>query len=251
MIAPSLMTAALLASSWPQLDSTATLRGKASSSFNGHPLAGVMISVPAAQKFVVTDSAGRFWLGGLPSGVQLIRVSYDGRETNYFQFALRGQHVKDIAVLLDIEAVDLDPIVVEVRQVNGQRDLAGFFERRGWYRGFARFFTREEIDHVRPTKISGLLTLEGIATRCFELCMPTRFSRGALCAVPINVNGLPWGEDNFDRIEVSQVAAVEVYRGEPPYGLSPALAVSPGSSIWMGGGFPTRGNCGLVMIWTR
>ncbi len=81
--------------------------------------------------------------------------------------------------------------------------------------------------------------------------MPTRFSRGTLCAVPINVNGLPWGEDNYDRIDVSQVAAVEVYRGEPPYGLSPALAVSAGSSIWMGGGFPSRGTCGLVMIWTR
>ena len=234
-----------------QTPSVATLRGTASSSFNGHPLAGVMISVPAARKFVVTDSSGSFWLGGLPTGVQLIRVSFDGRETDYFQFELRGQHVKQIAVLLDVEAIDLDPVVVEVRQVNGQRDLAGFYERRDWYRGFARFFTREEIDQVRPTRISSLLTLEGIATRCFELCMPTRFSRGALCAVPINVNGMPWGEDNYDRIDVSRVAAVEVYRGEPPYGLSPALAVSAGSSIWMGGGFPTHGACGLVMIWTR
>lgn len=251
MIALSLMAAALVASSSPQLDFTATLRGKATSSFNGHPLAGVMISVPAVEKFVVTDSSGTFYLSGLPSGMQLIRVSYDGRETNYFQFELRGDHVKQIAVLLDIEALDLAPVVVEVRQVNGQRDLAGFYERRGWYRGFARFFTREEIDQVRPEKISGLLTLAGIATRCFELCMPTRFSRGALCAVPINVDGLPWAEDNFDRIDVSQVAAVEVYRGEPPYGLSPALAVSPGSSTWMGGGFPGRGTCGLVMIWTR
>src|SRR6266566_1087004 len=164
-----------------QTPSVATLRGTASSSFNGHPLAGVMIAVPAARKFVVTDSSGSFWLGGLPTGLQLIRVSFDGRETDYFRFELRGEHVKRIAVLLDLEAVDLDPIVVEVRQVNGQRDLAGFYER----------------------------------------------------------------------LDVSRVAAVEVYRGEPPYGLSPSLAVSAGSSIWMGGGFPNRGNCGLVMIWTR
>src|SRR5437867_6448110 len=84
-----------------QTPSVATLRGTASSSFNGHPLAGVMISVPAARKFVVTDSSGSFWLGGLPTGVQLIRVSFDGRETDYFQFELRGQHVKQIAVLLE------------------------------------------------------------------------------------------------------------------------------------------------------
>jgi hypothetical protein len=227
------------------------IRGKASSSFNGRPIAGVMVSVPAAQKFVVTDSTGRFWLGGLPTGLQHIRVSYQGRETGDFVFQLQRRRPRQIAVLLDVEAFDLDPLVVEVRQPNGWRDLAGFYERRGWYRGFARFFTREEITRVRPTRISSLLTLEGIATRCFELCMPTRFSRGALCAVPINVNGLPWAEDNYDRIAVEDVAGVEVYRGEPPFGLSPALRVAPGSSVWMGGGFPSSGACGLVMIWTR
>jgi len=245
-----LMAATLLAVSH-QLDSAAVIRGKASSSFNGRPLAGVMISVPAAQKFVVTDVDGQFRLTGLPSGLQHIRVSYHGRETGDFQFVLQARRQKRLAVLLDVEAYDLSPLVVEVRGANYWRDLAGFYERRGWYRGFARFFTREEITHVRPTKISTLLTMEGIATRCFDLCMPTRFSRGALCAVPINVNGLPWAEDNYDRISIDDVAGVEVYRGEPPFGLSPVSRVTAGSSIWMGGGFPSAGSCGLVMIWTR
>ena len=250
MIAHLLVMATLVASSH-DVDTTAVLRGKASSSFNGRPLAGVMISVPAVQKWVVTDSTGTFRLTGLPAGLQRVRVSYEGRETGDFEFQLQSQRQKRIAVLLDVDAYDLNPLVVEVRGANYWRDLAGFYERRGWYRGFARFFTREEIAHVHPAKISSLLTMEGIATRCFEMCMPTRFSRGTLCAVPINVNGLPWAEDNFDRIAVDEVAGVEVYRGEPPFGLSSASRVTPNSSIWANGGYPSSNACGLVMIWTR
>src|SRR6266480_25925 len=133
-----LVAATLLAASH-QVDSTAVIRGKASSSFNGRPLVGVMISVPAARKFVVSDSNGQFRLTGLPSGLQHIRVSYEGRETGDFQFVLQPMRQKRIAVLLDVEAYDLSPLVVEVRGANYWRDLAGFYERRGWYRGFARF----------------------------------------------------------------------------------------------------------------
>ena len=251
MIAHLLATAMLFASRHQLADTTAALRGTASSSFNGKPLAGVMIAVPAVQKWVVTDSTGAFYLTGLPAGVQQVRVAYEGRETGDFEFHLQSQRQKRIAVLLDVEAYDLNPVVVEVRGANYRRDLAGFYERRGWYRGFARFFTREEITRVRPTTISTLLTMEGIATRCFDLCIPTRFSRGTLCAVPINVNGLPWAEDNYDRIAVEEVAGVEVYRGEPPFGLSAASRVSPTASMWAGGASANQGSCGLVMIWTR
>src|ERR1051325_9879576 len=298
---------ALLAASAPlnQVDTTAGLRGRAASSFNGRPLAGVMISVPAAHKFIVTDSTGAFWIAGLPPGGQIVRIAYEGRETEEYEFFLRSAHTKTIAVLLDVDAVNLDPLVVEARQANTWRDLAGFYERKRWYGGFARFFTREEIDRIQPNKIGTVLALEGIAVRCYAFCLPTRFSRGHLCVVPVNVNGLPWAEDNYahipitsvaaieiyrgdrksvvcssdllptrfsrghlcvvpvnvnglpwaednyDHIPITSVAAIEIYRGEPPYGLSPSLAVTPGSSVWMGGGFPSQNPCGLVLIWTR
>ena len=244
---------ALLAASAPlnQVDTTAGLRGRAASSFNGRPLAGVMISIPAAHKFIVTDSTGTFWIAGLPPGGQIVRIAYEGRETEEYEFFLRSAHTKTIAVLLDVDAVNLDPLVVEARQANTWRDLAGFYERKRWYGGFARFFTREEIDRIQPNKIGTVLALEGIAVRCYAFCLPTRFSRGHLCVVPVNVNGLPWAEDNYDHIPITSVAAIEIYRGEPPYGLSPSLAVTPGSSVWMGGGFPSQNPCGLVLIWTR
>lgn len=252
MIAIQILTALLLASSsHSQVDTTARLRGKAASSFNGRPLSGVMISIPAAHKFVVTDSTGVFWIDGLAPGAQVVRIAYEGRETQDYEFFLRSERTKTIAVLLDVDAVNLDPLVVEARQANTWRDLAGFYERKRWYGGFARFFTREEIERIQPTKIGTVLALEGIAVRCYAFCLPTRFSRGHLCVVPVNVNGLPWAEDNYDHIPVSSVAAIEIYRGEPPIGLSPSLAITPGSSIWMSGGFPTDNPCGLVLIWTR
>ena len=249
-----LVTAAIVASFLHlQVDTTGRINGSAISFFNGLPIGGVMISAPDVHKFVVTDSTGGFELAGLPTGQHAIRVSYEGRETQDFLFTLEADHTKRIAVVLDVDAVDLDPIVVEARQPNLWRDLAGFYERRRTYRGFAHFFTREEIARARLAKLSGLLTTEGIVTRCFRYleCFPTRFTRGILCAVPVSVDGVAQREMDYDQIAVSDVAGVEVYRGVPPADLSRSIQSGPGSSMWMGAGLPAAGSCGLVEIWTR
>ena len=136
-----------------QTDPGARLRGFAISSFNGQPLRGVVVAVPAARKFVVTDSSGAFLLSGLPGGDQRIRVSYEGRDTEEYEFTLRSGRTTRIAVLLDLEAMDLDPVVVEARDPDQQRDLGGFFARRDWYRGYGRFFTQEEIEKSQSTRI--------------------------------------------------------------------------------------------------
>src|SRR5437879_5663084 len=202
-------------------DTSARIRGAAISDFNGRPIAGVMISAREVKKFVVTDSDGQFALTGLPAGKRAIRVSYEGRETQDYLFTLQGQETKQIAVVLDVDADDLNPLVVEARQPDIWRDLAGFYERRRTYGAFAHFFTREEITRIRPTRLSGLLTLEGIVTRCYQDCRPTRFTRGKLCAVPVSVDGVALREMDYDRIAVSDVAGVAVYRGVPPAALNP------------------------------
>ena len=232
-------------------DTSARIRGAVISSFNGRPLAGVMISAPEVEKSVVTDADGQFALAGLPTGRRSIRVSYEGRKTQDYTFDLEGQHTKQIAVLLDIDADDLDPLVVEARQPNIWRDLGGFYARRHAYSGFGHFFTREEITRMRPTRLSGLLTVEGIVTRCYQDCRPTRLTRGKLCLVPVSVDGVAYREVDYDQIEVSDVAGVEVYRGVPPADLSHSVVPTVGSSMWMGTGLSAAGQCGLVEIWTR
>jgi hypothetical protein len=150
-----------------------------------------------------------------------------------------------------VDSIDLDPLVVEAIEPNVWLDLAGFFERRASYRGFAHFFTREEIGRVHPAKLSGLLTIDGIVTRCYVDCRPTRFNRGRLCFVPVNVNGVSLREVDYDQIDVATVAGVEVYRGVPPPDLARSLLPVVGASTWMGTGRSAGGACGLVEIWTR
>lgn len=254
MIAFPLVTAAIIASSVQaqgSSDSSASIRGAAISSFNGRPIAGVLVSAPDGPKMAVTDSFGRFAISGLPAGKRAVRVSYDGRVTQDFVFELELEQTKRLSVLLDVDALDLDPLVVEAREPNLWRDLAGFYERRQEYRGFAHFFTREQITQMRLPKLSGLLTLEGIVTRCYLECRPTRFNRGRLCIVPVSVNGVTYREVDYDLIKVTDVAGVEVYRGVPPADLSHSLVPSAGSSLWMGTGLSAAGQCGLVEIWTR
>jgi hypothetical protein len=253
MIAMSLVTAAIIASSvqMASVDSSAGFHGTAISAYNGQPLAGVLVSVPDIQKVVVTDAFGRFTIRGLPPGRRIVRISYDGRVTEDYAFDVEPEHSKRIAVLLDVDAVDLDPLVVEAREANIWRDLAGFYERRHEYRGFAHFFTREEIAHSRAGRISGLLTVEGIITRCTPACRPVRLTRGRLCAVSVSVDGVAQREPDYDWIDLSRVTGVEVYRGVPPADLNRNQMATTSSSMWMGTGLSAANQCGLVEIWTR
>ena len=268
MAFPPVVTLALLASTLQASDdSTTRIRGKAGSALNGRPLAGVTIAAVELKKqegtdstvvevktSVVTDSTGLFGLDGLRAGKQAIRVTYAGRHIDD-AFTLSENSTLRLVILLDPDREGLGATIVEARQASAWRDLAGFYERRERYTGFARFITREEIDRIKPKRLSSLLTLEGISTRCGRWCVPTRLTNGRLCAIPVNVDGMPNQEVTFDQIAVADVAAVEIYRGVPPVGLDVPLPGPPGPSIWMGGGSAggraAVGSCGLVMIWTR
>jgi carboxypeptidase-like protein len=233
-----------------QVDSTASLRGHAKSSFNGALLAGVMISIPAARQFAVTDETGAFWMTGLPAGTQKIRISYEGRDTKEFEVTLQSHGTRWVNVLLDVAATDLDPIVVEAKALNR---LPSFFERKKYFEGFGRFFTREDIERLRPLAISDLLRRDGIWIRCNPECVPTRMHRGSLCSIPVIVNGLPFWDFDFDNIAVTDVLGVEVYRGSivgDPLGLSPRSLVGTGDARTYEP-FRPRGSCGSIYIWTR
>ena len=262
---PPLVTLALLASTLQASDdSTPRIRGKAGSALNGRPLAGVTIAAVELKKqegtdstvaeiktSVVTDSTGIFSLNGLRAGKQAIRVTYAGRHVDD-AFTVDESSTLRIVILLDPDREGLGATIVEERQPAVWRDLAGFYERRELYTGFARFITREEIDRIKPKRLSSVLTLEGISTRCGrQWCGPTRLTNGVLCAVPVNVDGMPFNELDYDHSPVADVAAVEIYRGVPPVGLDVPLPGPPGPSIWEGSGKGAPGSCGLVLIWTR
>jgi hypothetical protein len=247
--APALVIALCLpATLHTQSDSSAAIRGTARSSFNGGPLAGVMISVPVARAFTVTDSTGRFELRHLPAGTQQVRVSYEGRGTEEYEFDLHRGKTKSISVLLDVEAVDLDPIVVEVQNRDFARNLAGFYDRRRMYSGFARFYTREDLERGRVSDLRRLLVLDGVVTQCLARgCVPTRWTRGRMCAVPVSVDGMPFWEEDYETIPVSDVEGVEVYRS----GYANSWGAPPTATTVVSGNPRESATCGSVMIWTR
>lgn len=231
-----------------QVDSSARLMGYAKSSFNGRPLSGVMISVPAARKFVVTDSSGAFSLSGLPPGLQRVRISYEGRQTEEYEFTLINRGTKRINVMLDVEAIDLDPIVVDAKAVRG---FGNFYDRKKWNDGFADFFTREDIERFRAQRISDVLRRKGIVVRCNPECIPTQLYHGSICAVPVSVNGMPFWDFDFENIAISDVAGIEVYRDlvKPPGANQRSLVQS--RDITSAEPFRPRGSCGSIFIWTR
>jgi hypothetical protein len=232
-----------------QSDSSSTIRGSARSSFNGRALAGVMISVPARRAFTVTDSTGRFELRRLPSGKQLVRVSYEGRSTEEYELDLPRGKTKSISILLDVEALDLDPIVVEVQHRDFARNLAGFYDRRSMYSGFARFFTREDLERDRVSDLSQVLVLDGVVTQCgAHGCVPIRWARGSMCPVTVAVDGMPFWERDYETIPLNDVEAVEVYRS----GVASSWGAAPtATTVVAGQSQPSAVGCGSVMIWTR
>jgi hypothetical protein len=233
----------------PQSDSTAVVRGTAKSAFNGRSLSGVMIAVPAVRRFTVTDSTGAFELRDLPPGRQRIRIAYEGRQTEEYEFLLRPGKAKKLAVVLDVEAVDLAPVVVEAQHRDWWRDLAGFYERRQRYGGFAHFYTREDLVRLRAVTLSQVLARDGIFTHCRAGgCLPMRWSRGRLCPVAVSVDGSPFWELDYEGIAIADVQGVEVYRttfmAPAAWGLTVAPTAASGVATPIGG-------CGSVQIWTR
>lgn len=230
------------------------LEGTARSAFNGRPLAGVMVAVQAGRVFMVTDSTGTFRLAGLAPGIHTIRIAYREREATEHQIKLLKGRTKKLDIVLDEEAVELAPIVIEGRASVWRTDLAGFYQRKGFYGGFGRFFTEEDIGRLGSPSLRQLLATAGVTERCRGVwgCAPAVFLRGRLCHVSVAVDGLPAWATDYDDIPIEEVAAVEVYRNPLwiPADLSGlGLIVGPSGMASSSGLAP--GSCGAVAIWTR
>jgi len=246
------LTAAVIAAAifpapvWSQVDSSAALSGRAISAFNGRPLGGVMIAVPAARKFAVSDSSGAFRLAGLPTGQQKVRIAYEGRETEEYVFGFSGHRTRKLTVVLDVDAVDLAPVVVQTRFPDADwRDLGGFYARRRVYGAWGRFFTREDIERRHLTSLQTLLASEGIITRCEGSCVPTRLSFGGICSVNVTVDGMPFWEYDYESIPITDVAGVEIYRNDA-FG-----PVALQTTLHRVDRLTGERSCGSVQIWTR
>jgi hypothetical protein len=223
----------------PAQEDSARLAGIVTSSSNGQPLAGVTVALRGTQVFDVSNTAGAFTLAGLPSGKQTVRIRFgDSASYSYDRtITLRPAETLTLAVLLDVAAADLEPIVVEANTWPAERSLAGFYDRKR--SGVGRYYTLEEIERRHLTSLSALLLEGGVRVRCGPgvQCLPLGWANGRVCLMPLFYNGMRLASQDLAEIHLDTVAGVEVYnRGlDVPHKFRGA---------W-------NDDCGVVLLWSR
>ena len=232
-------------------DTTAHLTGIVMSVFDGKPLTDVMVSVPAARAFTVTDSVGRFDLAGLPAGMHTIRIAHRDGRTQDYETVLRSGKTKRLAVILDVEAVNLAPIVVQASGMDTRWGMAGFYARRRY--AFGRFFTAADIARRNPETLQNLMAGAGVAYGCVGAgCGPITFSRGRRCLMTLYVNGVMTFPEDMESIDPRDVAGVEVYRNalSTPSEFSASNRGRLAESGTFGAAFVSP-RCGSVVVWEK
>lgn len=189
----------------------ARLVGSVKSALNGQPLKGVMIVVAGTHRFDVSDSTGAFAVSGLPWGEQTVRILY-GDSLSY-EKRVRLQRGKTLAlsVVLDAQAQELTPVVVEARSLLADLSLAGFYERQR--AGWGRFYTYDQLERRASRSLHTLLMEAGVTVWCANFaCYPINFGGAHGCALSLYLDGMRLQPGDLDLFRTDELAGVEVYR---------------------------------------
>ena len=145
----------------------------------GLPLGDARVRVLGARGSAVSDARGRFSLGDLPSGTQVLEVRRIGYLLSQQPTELRGGRT----VLQDVQLrrlVTLDSVRVLV-----QRSRYREFEFNRKANRFGRFFTVDSIEKRQPLYTSDLFRMTpGFQIAGFALDAVVRSSRGASSITP-------------------------------------------------------------------
>ena len=198
----------------------------------GLPLGDAQVRVLGVRGTAVSDARGRFSLGDLPSGTQVLEVRRIGYLLAQQPVELRGGRSVEQSVQLR-RIVTLDSV-----RVLAQRSLYREFEFNRKANRFGKFFTADSIEMRHPIYTSDLFRMTpGFRVAGFSLDAVVLSSRGTAsltggtCAPNIVIDGMPNQEINL--ISPSDIGAMEIYRpGEP-------------------GPIQYNRGCGVIMIWSK
>jgi hypothetical protein len=215
----------------PPLTGTASVSGVVRG-VGGLPLGEAQVRVVGARGTAVSDARGRFSLGDLPSGTQVLEVRRIGYLLAQQPVELRsGRTVTQDVQLRRI--VTLDSI-----RVLAQRSRYREFEFNRKANRFGKFFTADSIEQRHPLYTSDLFRVTpGFKVAGFALDAVVKSSRGASsisrgeCSPNIVIDGMPHQEINL--ISPSDVGALEIYRPDEP------------------GPLQYNEGCGVIVIWSK
>jgi hypothetical protein len=198
----------------------------------GLPVADAQVRLLGARGAAVSDFRGRFTLGDLPSGTQVLEVRRIGYLLAQQPVELRsGRSVTQDVRLRRI--VTLDSVRVLARRSRYRE-----FEAQRKRSGFGTFLTEEDIERRRPFESSDLFRMiPGFRVSGYGLNAQVQSSRGVgsmamgPCRVNIVIDGM--ANQDINLIHPSSIGAMEVYRAGQP---APPQYDS---------------RCGLIVVWTR
>jgi hypothetical protein len=197
----------------------------------GLPLPDVELRIAGVHQNARSDSLGRFSLGGLPAGTQMLEARRIGYSSIRVPVELRDgtPAVQDVQL---VRVVSLDSI-----RIVAQRSRYREFEthRRN---AFGKFLDEQDILRRNPFETSDLLRSTSgfrVIRRGFdEIIVSSRGGGGFRtreCPTNIVVNGMQHVE--IDMIHPSEIGAMEIYPGRA------------------GAPIEYDAACGLIVIWTK
>lgn len=201
---------------------------------SGQPVAGAEVRVRHGEPSAVTDDAGRFTLGGLPSGTQVLLVRRLGYTLAELPVELRPDRSADVNVRLT-RTVTLD----SVRVTASRWKMAEFeYNRRTNLQG--RFLTLADIQKSHARKTSDLLPLLGGSVmmgrgRHVKMMETDYDPPGTHSCKEANVVIDGVDGQTVDDVLPNQIEGIELYKN---------AAAAPLE-------YAGRADCGLIVIWLR
>ena len=231
---PLLLTVALASSASGQ-NGRASLSGVVRDT-GRTPIALAQVSVAGAT--TATDSAGRFAFSRLAGGSTRLTARRLGFEPHDVAFVLADDRADTVTIVLAMIARDLPGVTTEAL---GSARLLDFERHR--LAGTGVYFDRKQIEARRAHYLSDLMRrTPGVRIMTDRngraVLRMGRASGGRDCPPDYFIDGVRAQFFNVDDMPVSDVEAIEVYRG--PSGLPPEYNTRLGNPA-----------CGTIVIWTR
>lgn len=210
---------------------------------SGEPVSDVVVNVPGAGRTTRTGVEGRFSIGDLVPGRHEIRFSHLGYAERSESIDVQMGRVTRVRVVLDVNAIALNPIEVTVDRRDVTLEERGFYQREedGW----GHFVDREDLEARNPIELTDALTrFVGVRIVSNPSSPGQRHLRlrnmGDECSPEIYIDGVRMvgrgGYSINDMVDPSVVAGIELYRG--------VAGIPP--QYW-----GTGSSCGVVLIWLR
>lgn len=213
---------------------------------SGRPVADARVRIPEADRSAITNETGVFRMADIPYGDYELQVEHIAYSRQSQQIQVIGGRALQVRIRVTPQAIEVAPIVVNVRPRRWFSDMSGLYERME--RGAGFILTSADIEETASRNLGDVLRhVPGVRVRHSGGAVGGSYTvqlRGAAnllgqaCPPLLWIDGVKFGTDASILSEISafELEAVEVYRGP---------AEVPGEFV---GGDTS---CGVIVAWTK